>query len=94
MVKALAVSAALLGAAGCSKVTYLNSTTTPSGVVTEHTGRFFIGGLVGHADIWANQDCPHGVFKVLSRFSFVDIVLSLVTIDLYTPRTYTIECGA
>ncbi len=95
MWKSLVLAAALAGAGatGCSKVTYVNPNTTPSGVVQATTGHFFIFGLVGHTEIWANQMCPNGVAKVVSKETFLDLVLSFITIDLYTPRTYEIECG-
>ncbi len=38
----------------------------------------------------AYQMCPGGVAAVESRFSFVDLLLTFITIDIYTPRTYKI----
>jgi len=92
MWKALVVAVALL--AGCTRVTYINTTVRPSGLGVSHTGNFFLFGLLGHADIWANRDCPRGVSSVVSEFSPLDIILGLVTLELYSPRTYTIGCGA
>ena len=92
MWKALLVSVALL--AGCTRVTYVNTMVRPSGAGVVHTGNFFLFGLVGHADIWANQDCPRGVASVVSEFSPLDILLGLIMLELYTPRTYLIGCGA
>ncbi len=93
MLKSLAVTTALLSAAACNNVTYTNPGTTPSGVVTAQTGHFFIGGLVGHTDVWANRMCPHGVAGVHTKFSFVDEVLTLITVFIYAPRTYLVECA-
>ena len=95
MWKPLALAAAIaLAAPACNRVTYVNPHTTPSGVEVQHTGHFFLAGLVGHAQIWANRDCPNGVAGVQSRFSFLDVVLTTITLDIYTPRTYRISCGA
>ena len=96
MWKSLVLAAALAGAGAttaCDKVTYVNPNTTPSGVVVAHTGHFFLYGLVGNEEVWANQMCPNGVARIVSKFTFIDLVLQAITIDLYTPRTYEIECG-
>ena len=94
MWKSLVLAASLAGATtACDRVTYVNPNTTPSGVVQAQTGHFFIFGLVGSADIWANQMCPNGVARVVSKTTFIDAILGAITIDLYTPRTYEIECG-
>lgn len=93
MVKALLVCAALaLGA--CNKVTYVNPGTAPSGVIQRTKGHFLIAGIVGTADIHAEAMCPGGVHQVVSKQTFVDLVLSFITILIYTPRTYDIECAA
>jgi hypothetical protein len=94
MWKSLVLAAALAGAGtACNRVTYVNPNSTPSGVVVSTTGHFFIGGLVGNEDIWANQMCPNGVARVVSEFTFIDSLLTFFTFYLYTPRTYNIECG-
>jgi hypothetical protein len=83
----------LLGA--CTKVTYVNTLVRPTGQVVEHTGDFFLAGLVGHAEINAYADCPNGIVAgVQSSFSFVDLLLTVVTFEIYAPRTYAVECGA
>jgi len=88
---ALSLAAAL--AAGCNNVTYKDPTTIPSDISTETTGHFFLAGLVGHADVWADRSCPQGVATVHSEFSFVDELLTVVTLFIYTPRTYEVECA-
>ncbi len=93
MVKALLVSAALLSGA-CYKVTYVNPGTAPSGVVQDTKGHFLIFGIVGTAEIHAEAMCPGGVHQVVSKESFIDLVLGAITIGIYTPRTYEIECAA
>jgi len=63
---ALALAAAL--AAGCNNVSYKDPTTIPSAVTTESTGHFFLAGLVGHADVWADRRASP-VFTRSSRSS-------------------------
>ena len=97
MVKALLVSAALASSVGlgaCYKVTYVNPGTAPSGVVQGTKGHFLIFGIVGTAEIHAEAMCPGGVHQVVSKESFVDLLLGAITIGIYTPRTYEIECAA
>jgi len=93
MVKALIVSAAL-AAGACNKVTYVNPGTAPTGIVQGDKGWFFIFGLVGTKEIHAETMCPGGVHQIQSRSGFLDIIISLITINLVTPRTYEIECAA
>ena len=93
--KALIVSAALaMGAGACNKVTYVNPGTAPSGVVQSDKGWFFIFGLVGTKEIHAEAMCPGGVHQIQSRFGFLDIIISAITINLVTPRSFNIECAA
>jgi len=88
----LLVCAALLAGA-CNKVTYVNPSTMPSGQVQSDTGWYFLFGLVGNHDVWANRMCPQGVAKAQSKFTVVDTLITMITIGIVSPRTYKIECG-
>lgn len=79
--------------AGCFKVTYQNPMLPPNGVVHEGTSSFYIAGLAGTERIPAGQMCPGGVSRIETGLSFVDLALHVVTFFIYTPRSYTIECG-
>jgi Bor protein len=65
----------------------------PTGQTASAKGHFFLWGLAGHADIYAYAECPTGVSKIESKFSFLDVVMNTVTIALYSPRSYDLECG-
>jgi hypothetical protein len=86
------VLATALGA-GCFKVTYQNPMLPNNGVVVEGTSKFFILGLLGDERVPAYQVCPTGVSRIQTGLSFTDLLLHVVTIGIYTPRSYTIECG-
>ena len=88
---ALAATAMLAGA--CNKVTYVNPQVPRGGAVHSETGHFFIFGLVGEKTIPVYQMCPNGVARVVSKFTFIDAILGAITINLYSPRSYEIECG-
>ena len=77
----------------CVNATYINPAVPPGGGVFETTGHFFIFGLAGHEEIDAYQACPRGVAAVHSEFDVSDVLLAIITIGLYFPRTYYIECG-
>ena len=49
--------------------------------------------LVGEERVQAYQMCPGGVSRIQTGLSFVDLVLTVITIGIYTPRSYEIECG-
>ena len=89
----LALAATLMFAGACNKVTYVNPQVPRGGAVHSETGHFFIFGLVGEKTIPVYQMCPNGVAQIQSKASFLDLVLTLITINLYSPRSYEIECG-
>jgi len=89
--RTILLTAALL--VGCNKVTYVNPTVPGGGKVYDTTGHFFLVGLLGDKNIAAYQTCPGGVARVQSKNTFGDLVLTFLTVGLYSPRTYEIECG-
>ena len=89
----LALSATAMLAVGCSKITYVNPQVPRGGAVHTEGGSFFIFGLVGEKTIPVFQMCPNGVAQMQSKASVLDLVLGFITIGIYTPRTYEIECG-
>ncbi len=89
----LALAATLMLAGACNKVTYVNPQVPRGGAVHEEKGNFFIFGLVGEKTIPVYQMCPNGVAQIQSRESFLDVILTVITVALYSPRSYEIECG-
>jgi hypothetical protein len=90
LLAALTIAATLCG---CFKVTYTNPAVPMNGKVVEQKGAFFIGGLVGDAVIPVYEQCPGGVAQIKSGHSVGDVILTLVTFFIYTPRSYEISCG-
>ncbi|MBV8762122.1 MAG: hypothetical protein JO257_32815 [Deltaproteobacteria bacterium] len=89
----LAVVAIAAALAGCFKVTYTNPALPMNGQVVEQKGSFFIFGLAGNAEIPVYQMCPGGVSEIRSGHGVGDIVLTILTLGIYTPRSYEIACG-
>jgi hypothetical protein len=79
--------------AGCRAVTYVDPSALPSGIVVSQRGHYFAGGLIGHTDIDVRALCPQGAARVTSSFTALDLLLTAITLDVYTPRTYAIECA-
>ena len=91
--KPATLASAVLAFAACSKVTYVDRATIPNGVTVSETGHFFLAGLVGDKTIPVYALCPTGVSRIQSKFTFGDRLLGIITLGIYTPRTYDIECG-
>lgn len=80
-------------ASGCFNVTYTNPRLPPNGAVVEGTSSFFVAALVGDERVPVYQMCPQGVSQIETGLSFVDVVLTVVTLAIYTPRSYVVHCG-
>jgi hypothetical protein len=80
-------------ASGCYSVTYKNPALPPNGVVHDGKTKFYLLALVGNATVPLWQLCPGGVSRLETGLSFGDLVLSVITIGIYTPRSYEVECG-
>ena len=83
----------IMCATSCFRTTYKNPSLTRSGDVHSKKQHFFLFGLAGGRDVDLNATCPAGVAEVRSKFSFVDGLLAVLTLDLYAPRSVEVECG-
>lgn len=84
----------LATAAGCYSVT-----ARPDGgfkVATKPTYEqrqdFYLWGLVGENHIDTKQVCPGGAAQIQSQVTFVDGLLNLVTLGIYSPQSARIWC--
>jgi hypothetical protein len=91
--RTLTAAAALLLTSGCYNVTYMSKTRMPAAVVHEEKMNFFIFGLVGEHDIQAAQICPTGVAKIRTTETGVNVLLTIITLGIYSPRTAQITCA-
>jgi hypothetical protein len=80
-------------ASGCFNVTYTNPRLPPNGVTVEGTNSFYVAALVGDERVPVYQMCPQGVSQIESGLSFVDLLLTVVTFTIYSPRSYAVHCG-
>jgi len=55
---------------------------------------FFIGGLVGGSEIELREVCGDGnVEQMQTQFTFVDSILTIVTVGIYSPKTARVWCA-
>jgi len=90
--KLLAAALACAALSGCYTVRY--ETRLPEGgPKKEDHARFFLWGLAGHKDVDLDDLCPQGAHAWRNRASPGDVVLSIVTLGVYVPRTIDVECA-
>ena len=92
-IKSFALPFIILTNINCTHVTYTNPTKTPTSQTHNITGRFYLAGVIGHTRIHTEMLCPNGVAAIESYFSPGDTALSIITLGIYAPRSYDINCG-
>ena len=93
---ALAVAALLSSA--CFKVTVVTTpsaaNSTDAATVSQPWSNGFIFGLVPPAPLNVAQSCPGGaVTKVVTQHSFLNVLATGLTFQLYTPMQLDVWCG-
>jgi hypothetical protein len=54
----------------------------------------FVFGLVAPETIEAKSKCTSGVSKVETQHSFLNVLVALFTLQIYTPMDITVTCAA
>ncbi len=54
----------------------------------------FIGGLVPPSIVNAEQHCTNGVARVETRLSFLNMIATIITFNLYSPMEITVTCAS
>ncbi|WP_419858615.1 Bor family protein [Candidatus Palauibacter irciniicola] len=79
--------------AGCYKTT-VRTGIQPGPVNTSQSKATWINGLVPASDVEAEDDCgDSGVAVVQTELSFVNQLIGLLTLGIYTPVTVRLVCG-
>ena len=90
----LSLPAAALILGGCYHAT-INTGKTPSPTVIEQAwASGWIFGLIPPKPVEAAAQCPSGVARVDTQLSFLNQVVSLLTIGIYTPMDIRVTCAA
>jgi hypothetical protein len=83
--------AALVG--GCFSVTYRNPALPPNGVVIAEQLDFYVFGLIGEERVPVYRYCPTGVSRIETRLRVTNLLLSVITLGIVTPRSYRLYCA-
>jgi hypothetical protein len=87
----LALAAVLLSS-GCFRTTYQTGL-PPGGVTKTVNARYLWWGLAGSKDVYLDELCPKGPHEFGVKAGFGDVMLTFVTLGIYTPRTIYVECA-
>lgn len=80
--------------AGCyHQVVRTGATPAPGDAAVNRTANVFFFGLAG-TEIDARTDCPGGVAVIETQQTFLNGLVSILTLGIYTPRTVTIRCAS
>ena len=90
-----AISAVLLlSAAGCYHAVIDTGLQASTEVIMKPWASGWIYGLVPPSPINAASQCKSGVAKVETQLSFVNQLVSLLTLGIYTPMDIRVTCAA
>jgi hypothetical protein len=84
---------ATLAIAGCHTMRFELADGPVGQTVTERK-HYFLEGLVPTRVIDVTAHCPNGAVAIMEETTFVDGLLGLVTLDVWTPRSSTYYCRA
>lgn len=83
---------AAIGLTGCYTVRY-QTKLEPGGESHRKMVSYFFWGLGGSHDIDLDAYCPEGVAAWSNRATFGNVLIDLVTLGIWSPRTVEIECA-
>lgn len=90
---ALLLSAVLLLLPGCYQAQITTDRAPSDTVVEEKWVASYLNGLVA-AKVDVSEDCPDGIAAAERNFSFLNGLVSTITLGIYLPHTVTITCAA
>jgi hypothetical protein len=84
----------ILASTGCFHGTIETGATPSTEVISKKWASGWVWGLVPPSTIETAAKCPHGVAKVETQLSFLNQLVDLLTIGIYTPMTIEVTCAA
>jgi hypothetical protein len=94
MRRALMVVAVAFLSTGCYHATIVTGLPASSDVMTKEWANGFIFGLVAPSTVETAARCKNGVAKVETQLSFLNMLASIVTLNLYTPMQIDVTCAS
>jgi hypothetical protein len=83
---------ALLG--GCYHATVTTGATPSSEVIQKGSASGWVFGLIPPSTIETASKCANGVAQVETQLSFVNQLVRMLTLGIYTPMTIKVTCAA
>jgi hypothetical protein len=90
----LALLALVLGASGCYHAQVTTGQPASGQVVERSFATSWINGLVPPDVTNVAQECPNGVARVETQLSFVNQLVTALTLGIYSPMTIRVTCAA
>ena len=90
----VATVATLVAAAGCYHATIDTGATPSNQVISKEWASGWIYGLVPPNTVETASKCPNGVAKVETQLSFLNQLVSFLTLYIYTPMSIQVTCAA
>ena len=92
----LAKAAAICGAialTACWHATIDTGLAPSTQVIDKAWASSWIIGLVPPSTVATQAQCPHGVSKVETQLSFLNMLVAALTLDIYTPMAIKVTCA-
>lgn len=83
-----------VGATGCYHATIETGLTPSTEVIEESSASGWFFSLVPPSTLSTQAKCQHGVAKVETQQSFVNMLVRFITFNIYTPMTIKVTCAA
>jgi hypothetical protein len=90
----LSMTAGLLLSTGCFHQVVQTGSTPGTTVVEKQFVSTWLWGLVPAQDIDVRSECSRGVATITTEQSFVNGLVSVITLGIYTPQHVTITCAS
>ena len=92
MLRTLLLGGAVLLSSACHTMKFDVGSGPVDQVVYERKS-FYLGGLAPTVNVDVSEHCPNGAVAIREETTFVDGLLSLVTLSIYTPRSSWYYCA-
>ena len=86
--------ASLIALGACYHATVQTGATPSSTVIDKSFASAWIYGLVPPSTVSTASKCPNGVAKVETQHTFVNQLVGLLTLGIYTPMQIRVTCAA
>jgi Bor protein len=90
---AVAAAAIVLGSAACYHATIETGATPSTTTISKPWAPGFVYGLVPPNTVETAAKCPNGVAKVETQLTFLNQLVTVLTLGIYTPMSIEVTCG-